>query len=230
MSAAHGCPFHSAQGGVSLSEIPGIVRCGDRVRFERALQQLEKGLLVTTDLDEVRGQALTFIAMATAATMELGAPKTMHRVQLDAARKFDRMTNVKDIMQETRRILDQLLVFEPAALSTIAIDRALRILDKKFATSISDDALAAEVGLSTSHFRHLFRVATGQPFQKYLVSLRLEKARQLLAEGDMPVSDVAMEVGFAGLAHFSRAFSKRFSANPSEVRRTSVAQTAKANS
>lgn len=58
-----GCPFHSQTGGIALSEIGGIVRCGDRYRLGKALAQLERSLMLTDDLDEARGEALTFIAM-----------------------------------------------------------------------------------------------------------------------------------------------------------------------
>ena len=79
--------------------------------------------------------------------------------------------------------------------------------------------MAQQLGLSTSHFRYLFKQATGQPFHKYLVSLRLEKARRMLVEQGLPVSTVAKAVGFSALSHFSRAFAQRFSVSPTSLRR-----------
>ena len=58
-----------------------------------------------------------------------------------------------------------------------------------------------------------------QPFHRYLIALRLEKARELIVTQHLPVSVVAKAVGFSGLAHFSRAFTQRFGANPSEIRK-----------
>lgn len=216
------CPFHSAEGGVALSELPGIIRCGDRLRLRRALFQLKGALQRTNDLDEARGEALTFIAVVSAATLEMGASREMHRVQLESARRLDQLTEVEAITAAAAEIVER--VCEPLfaageAPAGILIDRALKFINRNYSEEITDVTVAVEVGLSTSHFRHLFKEVTGQPFHKYLISLRLEEARRLLTEDGMLVSDAAAAVGFRGLAHFSRAFTQRFQVTPSMVRR-----------
>ncbi|MCC7436140.1 MAG: helix-turn-helix transcriptional regulator [Methanoregulaceae archaeon] len=223
---AQGCPFHSDAGGIALSEIGGIVRCANRLRMVKALDQLQQSIVRTSDLDEARGAALMFIAMVTAATMEMGGAREMHRVQLEAARAIDKTDDAVEVGKIAREIVEQVLapVFDPSLTPTkIMMDRALAYIDQNLHRQLDDDRVAREVGLSTSHFRHLFRQATGQPFRKYLMALRLERARKLLVEGDMPVSEVAIEVGFTGVAHFTRAFAQRFSAPPSSMRRGSMA-------
>jgi AraC-like DNA-binding protein len=217
-----GCPFHSGSGGVALGEISAIVRVGDRVRFLRAVEQLEASLETAADLDEARGQALTFLAMVTAATLEMGGSREMHRVQLEAAREMDRLHDAASIAACARRHVEAIAggLFKPAASpSSYLVDRALALVERNFARDLTDAAVAAQLGLSTSHFRYLFREATGQPFHKYLVALRLEKARQMLLAEEAPVSAVAKAVGFAGLSHFSRAFTQRFSVSPTSIRR-----------
>jgi len=221
-SEASGCPFHSGSGGVSLGELASIVRVGDRVNLVRALDQLEASLLLAEDLDEARGQALTFIAMVTAATLEMGASRAMHRVQLDAAREMDSVSDPVAIAAVARKYVESVaaaLFREAQSPSSYLVDRALAIVERHFAKDLTDAAVAAQLGLSTSHFRFLFKEATGQPFHKYLVALRLEKARRLLVEDEMAVSAVAKAVGFAGLSHFSRAFTQRFSVSPTHIRR-----------
>ena len=221
-----GCPFHSQTGGVSLSELGGVVRCGDRYRLNQALEQLVKSILRTEELDEARGEALTFIAMVTAATLELGAPRHMHRVQLDAARSLDRAQTHEEIARISTSIVEDVVgrLMDPdLSPSQLLIDRALDYLGRNYHRELNDDLVARELGLSTSHFRHLFKEATGQPFRKYLMSLRLEKARTMLVEGHAPIGEIAVEVGFTGLAHFSRAFAQRFAATPSSMRRGGMA-------
>lgn len=221
-----GCPFHADHGGVALSEIGGIVRCGDRVRMAKALEQLESSLLATIDLDEARGEALTFIAIVTAATLEMGGSRSMHRVQLDAARQMESAKTQTDVARLSRDTVEFILapLFDPNLTpSQILIDQALAFLARNFHRELNDEVVARELGLSTSHFRHLFREATGQPFRKYLMSLRLEKARQLIVEGDRPIGEIAVDVGFTGIAHFSRAFVQRFAATPSSFRRGGMA-------
>ncbi|MEZ0327164.1 MAG: helix-turn-helix domain-containing protein [Fimbriimonas sp.] len=220
---ASGCPFGSKGGGIALSEIPSIVRLGDRVKFSKALDQLERSLLTTQELDEARGEALTFLAMVTAATLEMGGSRGMHREQLQAAREFDRIEDPSKLAETARRRAEEISASsfkEQQSPSSYLVDRALALVERNYARDLNDATVADQLGLSTSHFRYLFKEATGQPFHKYLVSLRLEKARQMLVEGDLSVSEVARAVGFAGLSHFSRAFAQRFAVSPTHLRRT----------
>jgi AraC-like DNA-binding protein len=123
-----------------------------------------------------------------------------------------------DLVREDLNALAAFMFQESESPSGYLIERAVSILDRNYAKDISDAALATQLGLSTSHFRYLFKQTTGQPFHKYLMALRLEKAKRLLQEDDLSVSSVARSVGFSGLAHFSRAFAQRFSINPTSIR------------
>lgn len=220
-----GCPFHSEHGGIALSELGAIVRLRDRVKFRKAMDQLEQAIFKTEDLDEAKGEALTFIAVATAATLEIGASRTMHRLQLEAARKLDSANSTLEVASIARQLLSQsvgALIEKSESPNDRLVDKALSLVDRQYSKPLTDALVADQLGLSPSHFRFLFRQATGQPFHKYLIGVRLERARQLLSEEGVPVSEAAYAVGFNGLSHFSRAFSQRFAANPTQVRNASV--------
>lgn len=217
------CPFHTRGGGVGLEEIPAIIRMGDRARYMRAVGQLSASMQVAQDLDEARGEALMFLAVVTAATLEMGAGRQMHRVQLEAARQMDQIFTTQEILETTHLFLERVTegqFKEVDGPSTHLIERGMVFMERHFAKQLTDGAVAAQLGLSTSHFRHLFKEITGQPFHKYLMALRLEKARKMLLEDNLAVSSVASAVGFAGLPHFSRAFVQRFSVTPTALRRS----------
>jgi|GEM_PF-273930 len=65
--------------------------------------------------------------------------------------------------------------------------------------------LAAIAGLSASHLKTQFKRATGMPVHAYVVWRRVERARPLLARRELPVSQIALEVGFAHQSHMVRA-------------------------
>lgn len=213
--------------GVSLSEIAGIVRCGDRVRMQRALDQLVKAVKATPELDEAKGEALTFIAVVTAATLEIGGDRTMHRVQLEAARSLDRMESHQGVADEAVRIATEITssMFSPLPNpSYVLIERALQLLSERYGDDLNDDVVAAKYGLSTSHFRHLFKEVTGTPFSKYLSNLRLEKAKEMIVEDNFAtINEIAIACGFSAASHFTRAFTARFSVSPSALRKGSLA-------
>ncbi len=213
------CPFRGQGGRVSIEEVATIVRQRDPVRLERALDQFAQGLLRTTNLDEAKGLALLFLGAISAALLESGAPRSLHLVQLQAARDLDEQTTREEVsataMRWIREVLEGLL--EPNERAVDPIQQAIRLIADSLGQDMDDAELAQRVGLSTSHFRAKFRAQTGQPFAKYIMSVRLERAMEMLKAGGIPVHCVASAVGFRSLPHFSRCFSQRFGVNPTQV-------------
>lgn len=81
------------------------------------------------------------------------------------------------------------------------------------------DVLANLVGLSRFHFCTAFRQATGSTPHNWLVNLRIERARQLLADPDLPVTEVALAVGYETPSAFTASFRKVVGVTPRDFRR-----------
>src|SRR5215813_6867370 len=62
---------------------------------------------------------------------------------------------------------------------------------------LSLEVLAEHVNLSTSHFARQFREATGESPHQFVLRQRIERAKQLLQETDLPLAGIAVECGFA---------------------------------
>ncbi len=219
------CPFRGHGGQVSLSELGSIVRLRDWGKFDVAVDQLRRGILIEGDLDEAKGSVLTFLAVVSAAILEFGGSRKLHRFQLDSARRLDGLESVEAVGEvAAEHCLNLVGDYLPSGKSesSRAIDQAVRLLERRFAQDVSDEEVASEVGLSTSHFRHLFKERTGSPFHKYVLNLRLEKARQeILATGNS-IREIASGAGFVSSAHFSRVFSDRFGLSPKQLREGSA--------
>ncbi|HEY3136438.1 MAG TPA: AraC family transcriptional regulator [Blastocatellia bacterium] len=95
---------------------------------------------------------------------------------------------------------------------------AMRFIDGNLQRDIYVNDAAEEVGLSPSHFSHLFKAEMGMSFYRYLIKARLEKARNLLEESPMPVKLIAFEVGYKDPGHFEREFKKAYAVTPSQYR------------
>ena len=83
---------------------------------------------------------------------------------------------------------------------------------------IALDRAAAEAGLSPFHFLRLFSRVLGVTPHQYLVRSRLRHAARLLADDDRPVTDVALDVGFADLSNFVRTFHRAAGVSPRAFR------------
>ncbi|MFS2217729.1 helix-turn-helix domain-containing protein [Telluria sp. Tellsp104] len=78
--------------------------------------------------------------------------------------------------------------------------------------------LAAVAGFSPSHFKALFRQATGTPVHRFVLERRVERARLHLLEGRLSVTEVALETGFAHPSHMARWMRRLLGLSPSQVR------------
>jgi AraC family transcriptional regulator len=77
--------------------------------------------------------------------------------------------------------------------------------------------LAATAGFSPSHFKALFKQATGVPVHRFVLERRVERARTRLLEGGASVTEVALETGFAHASHLARCMRRLLGASPSQI-------------
>ena len=97
---------------------------------------------------------------------------------------------------------------------------ALQYPEKNYFRDINISRLAAELGVTRSYFTALFTEKTGSSPYNFLTALRLEKAKSLLSESELRVSEVAYSVGFAGIERFSDMFKKYFGQSPLAYRKS----------
>lgn len=90
-------------------------------------------------------------------------------------------------------------------------------------TASDFEALAAEAGVSQRYLSELFKRHTGRTLKSYAAGLRMERARLLLAESDMPVTQIAEALGYADLYSFSKLFKAHTGTSPSGYRRRAPA-------
>jgi len=81
------------------------------------------------------------------------------------------------------------------------------------------DELAEHANTSRRQLERLFQRYLGCPPTRYYLDLRLARARQLLLQTDMPITDVAVACGFVSPPHFTKCYHDHFGHSPSEERR-----------
>lgn len=100
-----------------------------------------------------------------------------------------------------------------------AITRARQFLEANYTERLSLNAVARVAHMSPFYFCKLFKRVTGLNYTDYLARLRVEKARNLLLNPNLKISEIAFEVGFQSLTHFNRMFKRLNGQAPSEYRR-----------
>lgn len=98
------------------------------------------------------------------------------------------------------------------------VDRAKEYMRSHHADPLSLSVLARDAGMSVFHFARTFAALEGQPPHKFLMEVRLARARDALRAG-ASVTEVCYQVGFQSLSHFATTFRRRFGISPSRVAR-----------
>ncbi len=98
------------------------------------------------------------------------------------------------------------------------ITRAKEFIKTNQSEDISLGDVAKAVNTSTFYFCKMFKKATGLNFTDYLSRIRIEKAKNLLLNPNLRISEIAYEVGFQSLTHFNRVFRKLAGQSPTEYR------------
>jgi len=99
------------------------------------------------------------------------------------------------------------------------ISRALEHIENDLSTNHTLNSLASISALSVSQFKVLFVKHTGKTLSQYLLMLRMEKARALLANTDMPINIVSEHTGYTDQSAFTRRFQSYHGISPSTYKK-----------
>ena len=98
------------------------------------------------------------------------------------------------------------------------LDRAVTYINEHYTENISSSSISKMLGYDESYFCRKFKKQTGLTVMKYIQILRIEKARRLLTETDLPVQDIALACGFSDTAYFTNRFKALFRLTPTQLR------------
>lgn len=99
------------------------------------------------------------------------------------------------------------------------VRRAIEYVQANLEKDISIEQIARKVHISEPYLYTLFRQHIKASPHQYILEQRLKRARQLLAGGDLPIKEIGVKCGFAGVENFYRAFNRRHDMAPGEYRR-----------
>lgn len=106
--------------------------------------------------------------------------------------------------------------YDPAGETLLEVEK---ILQSRYAEPDIQEALPSLVGLSRAHLDRIFKARRGRSLSRTLAFIRVEKARQFLADSRKSVTRIAMETGFSSLSCFYAAFREIMGKSPGTCRR-----------
>jgi AraC family transcriptional regulator len=104
-------------------------------------------------------------------------------------------------------------------LSARALKRAMDYVESNLASDLTLEEIARALAMSAGHFAHAFKNATGMAPHRYVVERRIEAAKLLLRESELPIGNLASLVGFSTHSHFCATFQRLVGESPRSFRR-----------
>lgn len=124
-----------------------------------------------------------------------------------------------EILAELCRLSGAPLTEAKGGLAPSTIQCCQELMHARLSEDISLDELAAEAQLSPYHFSRMFKQSVGVPPRVYLTQLRMEKACELLALTDLPITEIAFQIGYSSSQVLARVFFKYRHMSPTAYRR-----------
>jgi AraC family transcriptional regulator len=136
-------------------------------------------------------------------------------VNAAALRLAARALGGRDMTHEIEELFAALTPGSDRAVAT----RAARAIDEQYASGVSIDALASQLGIHRVHLARVFRAQWNCTPREYLQRARVRAAAERLASTSQPLADIALDAGFSDQSHMSRVFARGIGVTPAAFRK-----------
>ena len=173
-------------------------------------------------IDDIRLKCLEFVLWAEKRAYENGG-MTYHFLSRtdymsDLMRRQD-LVEIREWFEEKMKAACRNVKGSRKESSLSMIDKAKSYINNQFQKDISLDEVSKEVNVSPYYFSKLFKEETGQNFIEYLTEVRIQKAKELLSQGnETSMKEICLACGYQDPNYFSRIFKKTVGQTLTEYR------------
>ena len=133
-------------------------------------------------------------------------------------KKLDSVSSLLSIFADHLSMKSNQIAVQTANAEAPIIRKAKEFIREHHTEDLSLGQVAAAVHTSIFYFCKLFRKVTGTTFTEFVSRTRIEKAKNLLLNPNLRISEIAYEVGFQSLTHFNRVFKNVVGESPTGYR------------
>jgi AraC-like DNA-binding protein len=142
------------------------------------------------------------------------------------ARQYEAMVRLLEVFSQHLSLAAEQFATQQDNTEPPLVKRARQFIEEHQGEDIALADVARAVHTSTFHFCKMFKKATGMTFTHYLSLVRVARAKKLLLNPQLRISEIAYEVGFNSLTHFNRMFRKITGESPTHYREHGIDQAA----
>jgi AraC-like DNA-binding protein len=135
-----------------------------------------------------------------------------------SAKEHSSVVKLLAIFAQHLSMISNQIVLQQQNAELPVVTRAKEFIRQNQTEDLSLTKVAKAVNTSSFYFCKLFKKSTGLNFTDYVSRVRIEKAKNLLLNPNLRISEIAYEIGFQSLTHFNRVFKKIIGQSPTEYR------------
>lgn len=212
-------------GDVEETTVRRLLKTGSTEEYSAYLNKLFEGVIATgrnnDDMQVFIMELLTThlrVAKETGAVLEPGDEVAdIHQVLL----QLENMHLVKTTIEAYGlNIIQSVSTSRKDTTKSLVADAKDYVRNNFMDFELTVEGVSAKLHYSPNYFSSVFKKETGTAFMKYLLDIRLEKAKDLLASTDLKNFEIAVEVGFSSANYFSYCFKKELGISPSQYKKT----------
>lgn len=117
-----------------------------------------------------------------------------------------------------KRVCPEAFSKESESLASTIAFRILNYIDEHFAEEITIDSIAKKMNFNRHYISHVFKNVIGYSIMDYVLSLRINRAKELLTHTKEKISDISLKCGYTDFAYFSRIFKRSTGVSPRTFR------------
>ena len=144
--------------------------------------------------------------------------KMFDNTKVLSGKQHDSMVKLLAIFADHLSMVTNQIMVQDQNSESPMIKKAVQYIQDHYADDLSLEQVAKAANMSSFYFCKMFKKEIGLNFTDYVSRIRIEKAKNLLLNPNLRISEIAYEVGFQSLTHFNRVFKKVVGCSPTHYR------------
>lgn len=209
-------------------EIITKIRLGDRNGAKGILYQLLAIILIQhlENFELLKVSILELLLLLTRAAVEAGSKiEEMLGIRYGFVTELARIKDQETLCLWVVKVLEKLMdgIYETRhAKNYQRLKKTLDFIEAHYGDPLKVDQIAGEVYLSPSRLSHIIKEELGITLGEYISRVRIEKAKVLLKNGDIPISQIALGVGYPDQSYFTKVFKRIEQCTPKVFRQNAL--------
>ncbi|PKM58544.1 MAG: hypothetical protein CVU98_00370 [Firmicutes bacterium HGW-Firmicutes-3] len=195
---------------------------GDLIRSTNTLNRIVEFLVNYKNNESTESTAITIQLFYMKLEIILDEVANKNNIKLDTRKEYDSFNEVGDLVDYFSRLIS--IICKEMDLKnkeTSVIKSLVEYIKNNYYEPLSLDEIASKMYfMNPSYLSRLFHDETGDTFSKTLLNIRMEKAKQLLDEQELSITEVAVTVGYNNVAYFIKTFKSIYQQTPGQYRKT----------